>query len=115
MAYLSGMCKSGLNYPNSVFMFASMKYLKQSTYLEKLKALQRQYIALEYRLNKLIELETGIPESPVNELLTIQQSADFAGCTNRHFNRLVKEYDIQRIVLQRKVYYKKVDLQLLLK
>lgn len=42
-------------------MFASMKDLKQSTYLEKLRALQRQYIALEYRLNKLIELETGNP------------------------------------------------------
>lgn len=109
------MCKSDLNYPNSVFMFASMKDLKQSTYLEKLRALQRQYIALEYRLNKLIELETGIPESPVNELLTIQQSADFAGCTVRHFNRLVKEYGIQRIVLQHKVYYKKAELQFLLK
>ena len=96
-------------------MFASMKDLKQSTYLEKLKALQRQYIALEYRLNKLIELETGIPESPANELLTIQQSADFAGCTVRHFSRLVKEYRIQRIVLQHKVYYKKAELQFLLK
>ena len=51
------------------------KITKQQTYLEKLKAIKAQYEALGYKLDKLIEAESGTPEEKPDAFVTRDQAA----------------------------------------
>lgn len=89
-----------------------MKITKQQTYLEKLKAIKAEYVALEYKLDKLIEAETGKPESPLNELITIQQGAALMNVCTKSFQRFVKEHRLKRYSIdghRHRALYRKAD------
>ena len=85
------------------------KNTKPQTYLEKLKEIKAQYVALEYKLDKLIEAETGKPESPLNELITIQQGAALMNACTKTFQRFVKEHRLKRYALGNRAMYRKID------
>lgn len=85
---------------------------KPKTYLEQLKELQRQYISLEYRLNKLIEAESGKHEKSIYDLISVKQAADILGCSTRTVYRIAKQQHIYKVTYgNHKVLYKKDDIE----
>lgn len=72
------------------------KITKQQTYLEKLKAIKAQYEALGYKLDKLIEAESGTLEEKPDAFVTRDQAAKLLKCTVRQIDRLALLNEMMR-------------------
>ena len=86
------------------------KITKQQTYLEKLKAIKAQYVALGYKLDKLIEAETGTPEEKPDAFVTRDQAAKLLKCTVRQIDRLAQRYGICKYRWNGRVLIRKADI-----
>ena len=86
------------------------KITKQQTYLEKLKAIKAQYEALGYKLDKLIEAETGTPEEKPDAFVTRDQAAKLLKCSVRQIDRLAQFHGLYKYKMNGRTYIRKADL-----
>lgn len=80
------------------------------TYLEKLKAIKAQYEALGYKLDKLIEAESGTPKEKPDAFVTRDQAAKLLKCTVRQIDRLAQRYSICKYKMSGRILIRKADI-----
>ena len=82
---------------------------KPQTYLDKLKELKAQVDAFEYRLDKLIEAETGAPEQTPCAFVTREQAAKLLLGSIRKVDRLAQTYNLFRYKMNGRPMSRKAD------
>lgn len=88
-----------------------MAIKKPETFVEKLKELQRQYISLEYRLNKLIEENTKEKQQSLHEMISARKAAEILHCTARNVPRIAEREHVFTLVHGNRKLYKKSQIE----